>query len=212
MPIFFFMLAVGVIIIVAQFYFSKEAKVTRRLNKYQATAVNLFKEGEYGKIVGKIKPIGEVLRAPLSDRACVYFHIVVVEGSGKSRSTIIDEEVSQSFLLDVEGQLVYVKKGKVNSFLEKDRKFNSGTFNDAAKNLDAYLRSKGRSSTNFIGLNKTMKYDEGVLEPGEKVAVLGYGSWMKADQLGLQTNSGKILVVNSGKEPIYLSDKKSVTG
>jgi hypothetical protein len=136
----------------------------------------------------------------------------VEESTGKSRYTTIDEEVSQSFLLDVEGQLVYVKKGQVKSLLEKDRKFNSGTFNNAAKNLDAYLRSKGRTSTNFLGLNKEMKYEEGVLEPGEKIAVLGYGTWRKAEQMGQQTDSGKILVLDSGVEPIYLSDKKSVIG
>ena len=61
--------------------------------------------------------------------------------------------------------------------------FNSGTFKDPSEKLDHYLQSFGQESIGFLGLNKSIRYEEGILENDEEVAVCGDGSWRDLSEL-----------------------------
>jgi hypothetical protein len=60
-----------------------------------------------------------------------------------------------------------------NVILDQQNVATSGTFNDASPYLKAFLASRGLSSTSWLGFNKTMRYNEEVLSPGDPVYALG---------------------------------------
>jgi len=83
---------------------------------------------------------------------------------------------------------------------------------DATDNLERYLNKKGEKSEGFLGLNKTLRYKEGVLERGEKIAVFGKGIWKDGAFLNLPEKYKKILEVTASEESaVYLSDDPNTT-
>ncbi len=88
-----------------------------------------------------------------------------------------------------------------------DAKFSSGTFNDPSNRLIQYLEQFGKESTGMLGFNKTLRFREGILEIGEKVAVLGEGRWKDVYEPDLPVSFGRVLYIQATKEmPIFLSD------
>jgi hypothetical protein len=60
-----------------------------------------------------------------------------------------------------------------NVLLDKQNVASSGTFNDAAPHLEAFLQSRGLKSTSWLGFNKSMRDEEEVLAPGDPLYALG---------------------------------------
>lgn len=208
-------IVIGVIIF-ASSYFSKSARIKRKIKNAPLKKISDVKDGETAKIIGSVEIVGQPLIAPLSGRKCSYYHIKVeqkVSGNKSSHwKTIIEEEVPGKFVLRDGKDCAFIDKNAIETYLVKDRKYSSGFLNDADDVLEKYLQNHGHKSENFFGLNKTLRYSEGVLEPGEKVAVLGTGKWINAEDLYLPTNYYKILKMKSSEnEGLYLSDDPETT-
>lgn len=161
-------------------YFSEAAKIRRALKAAQKKTIAEVTQGEVAKIVGRVRPITELLRAPLSGRRCVYFEATVEEyrSSGKSGSwveIIRESEVSDFLVEDGTGRAL-VKTSMMKALLRKDTELTSGFLNDASADLEAFLRRHGRESKGWV-FNKSLRYKEGVFEPGETVSVLGQAKW-----------------------------------
>lgn len=164
--------------------------------------ISQFKNGQRGKIVGKLDFFDAPLISPLTGRECSYYHVVIKEhrrrGKSSSWVTIIDERRNVDFMIQEGEYSALVSSQNIQGMLVKDGKFKSGTFNDATPHLNAFLERHGRSSTGMLGFNKSLKYHEGILEKGEEVAVLGTGMW--------ENSESKVLLVNADQEPVYVSD------
>lgn len=170
-----------------------------------------FKNDDIAKVRGEVKFVKEPLIAPLTGRACEHYRIVVEEQrrSGKSRSwhTIIEEEESSNFLVKEGSHYALMDHKNRKCYLVPDAKYNSGFLNDATPELEAFLNKHGKSSEGFLGMNKTIRYREGVLEEGELVAVTGMGRWMETAYFNLNLETDKILVLVAPEgDEIYLSD------
>ncbi|HVH47609.1 MAG TPA: hypothetical protein VM925_34975, partial [Labilithrix sp.] len=119
-----------------------------------------------------------LLQAPFSGRHAVWCRITVQElrRSGKSSywHTILTEVDGRLFLVDDgSGQLARVIPMGANVLLDKQNVASSGTFNDAAPHLEAFLQSRGLKSTSWIGFNKSMRYEEELLVPQDALYALG---------------------------------------
>lgn len=203
--------AVLIAILLIASYYSRKAIVKRALKKAQYRRIHHFKEGETAKIVGTVECIDEPLIAPLSGRKCAhyYIHIQQYVSSGKSGhwKTLIEEEVSGTFVLRDGSSCAFIEDANKKSYIVQDREYRSGLWNDATDHLEVFLNGRGHKSENFLGLNKKMRYIEGVLEPGEKTAVLGSGHWKNAQLAGLPGHYGNILIISAGDDhTIYISD------
>ena len=160
----------------------ERARHRRKLRKAPRLPIAEVKEGQLAKVAGTLRLAEEpALEAPLSGRPCAFFEVEVEErqSSGKSSHwvTIIKEYESQQriFVEDETGKaLVTLMAPEV--VLTMDAHYESGFLNDASPRLTAFLMRHGHSSEGWV-FNKTIRYKEGVLEPGELVAVLGRGSW-----------------------------------
>lgn len=116
--------------------------------------------------------------APFSKRPAVWFRVKVDEqrSSGKSShwKTIISEEDSRPFLVDDRsGQIARVFPLGAEVILTSELIATSGTLNDATPELEEFLARRGHKSTSWLGFNKTLRYEEELLEAGDTLYALG---------------------------------------
>lgn len=208
-----FMIFVSVIFGAAMYgiFFSKKSKVKRKLKKASSSNIGNFKDLEVAKIIGTIEPIGEPLIAPLSKRPCVFFH-VHVEEENDGWTTLIEQEVGSKFLIRDGEHYAYINGVDMECYVVLDKKYSSGFANDATVDLERFLNSHGQECENFLGLNKSLRYLEGILEGDEQVAVFGSGVWREAAELDLPKEYGKVLEIIAPEESaVYVSDDPDTT-
>ena len=205
---------IAILIGVGYYYFNKRAIIKRKLQKASHKTIKSFKDNEIGKFTGNIKLIIEPYFAPLSNRICAYYHVIVEEKKSDSWETIIEEETSlaHEFLIRDGDYYAYITDYNIKHHIIKDRNYSSGTFNNATTNLKKILNKYGYESEGALGFNKNIQYEEGVLEVDEEVAVFGKGVWKDAIELNLPEKYGQVLEITStDKGPIYISDDPSTT-
>ncbi|KOS05225.1 hypothetical protein AM493_03615 [Flavobacterium akiainvivens] len=204
---FIILVAVLVGIIALASTFSSKAIVRRRLKKGTLRRLADFKSGETGKVVGIVEFVDEPLEAPLSGRECAWYNVHILERGNKSAHTIVQEQRKVRFVLRDGDKVAYIDSDYIESYVVEDQEYNSGTFNDATERLENYLRQHGQKSEGFLGMNKGIRYVEGVLEKGESVAILGEGHWRDAESVGLPKEYGMVLAITPADgKPVYLSD------
>ena len=215
LPFILFFAIIIAIIIFSQ-VFSKKAIVKRRLKKAEFKKIPEFKGNNIAKIVGTVELGDTHLIAPLSGRKCCFYYVHVEEkvSSGKSSrwKSLIEEEVSDKILVKEDSRYAYINDEFIKCYIVQDRNFSSGFWNGASKHLESYLHSHGFSSEGFWGMNKTLRYKEGVIEDGEELAIFGRGVWKDATELDLEDKYGKVLEITAPDgEPVYFSDDTDTT-
>lgn len=167
---------VGVFLFV-RWWFSTDQEARRAMRALAVHRIDDVLTGQKARIVGEVEPL-RTIHAPLSGRACVYWRVHVEEyrRSGKNGRwhTIVDEHEGVDFLLRDGDQKALIKAAYVHPVLERDGSWSSGVMNEAAPELKAFLAERGHSTEGWV-FNKSMRYREGVAEPGELVAVVGVG-------------------------------------
>ena len=131
------------------------------------------------EIKGRVVP-GEqgLVQTPFSGRHAVWTRVTVQELRSSGRNsywhTLLTEMDGRIFMVDDgSGQLARVIPAGANVILDKVNIASSGTFNDAQPHLEQFLVSRGLKSTSWLGLNKSMRYEEELLAPGDPVYALG---------------------------------------
>lgn len=212
-------LMVGLALLVNKF--SNKEVVKEQLKKAKKKQISSVENGETVKIVGKVEVLGNPLIAPLSGRKCCYYNVLIEEkvgndGSsesiGHSWKTIIKEEVLGEFVIRDGDDYAIIDTPEVKVYSVEDKSYWSGFRNDPTDRLEKYLKYHGHSSTFFFGMNKTIRYKEGVLEEGEVIGVLGMASWKEIDQENFSIPAKKILTLSSsGENPfVHLSDDPDI--
>ncbi|HEX2573970.1 MAG TPA: DUF3592 domain-containing protein [Polyangia bacterium] len=165
----------GVGLILAVF-FSKRARSLRALKKLPATSIRDAQVGQRVKIVGRLVHGENTLTAPLSGRSCACYCVTVRVESGKNSRQILEEIRSTDFFVeDGSGKALVRLAGRgAQLLIMEDVHRRSGIFKDPTPELEALLARHGESSRGGLGIfNRALKYMEGVLEQGERVAVMG---------------------------------------
>ncbi len=156
------------------------------------------------------------LSSPLSHRKCAYYNVHIEQkvSSGKNShwKTLIEKSDSNKFIIRGANGCAYINGERQKKHIVMDREFSSGFMDDPLPHLEEYLKENGHESENFIGMNKTIRYSEGVLELGEKVAVLGKGEWKTPEELDLPSELGKVLAITDyGDDYVYFTDELETT-
>ena len=167
------------------YYFSSKKVIIRTLSKIPERRVSNLRTNELSKLSGKALHVKDPLIAPYSQRKCVFYQIKIQQkiSTGKSSrwKTLVEEERFQDFFLENNGDMVIVKPianpKDYKCYLVKDSKQNSGTFNDASPKFEAVLKAYNIDSSTWLGFNKTLNYEEGIIEVGEYITVAGIANW-----------------------------------
>jgi hypothetical protein len=130
-----------------------------------------------GNIVTSEKGLVE---APLSGRQAVWTRVTVEQyhsGSGNDpghTSTVLNEVNGRPFLVeDNSGEMARIIPDGANVVLDQQSIGNSGQFNDAPPGFEEFLNARGLSSKGFFGFNKTMRFYEELLTPGDPLYARG---------------------------------------
>lgn len=213
----FFLVALTIMAIVAayQYWFSEAAKVRRALKSAPRMRIAQAPQGSVVKIAGRVRPVGPLLRAPISGRPCVYFEVIVEQYRSSGRSgyweRLIRETDVRDFLLEDGSGRALVQTIDMRVVAVYDNERRSGFMNDASPELKAFLASHGQSSEGIL-FNKTLRYKEAVFEPNETVSALGVARW-EHDPDPTEAGTGyrdmpKRLVIESRPEgPVLASDE-----
>ena len=152
------------------------APTERAIKKAAKRRVADVREGEQARIVGTVE-IEAPIAAPLSGRECAFWTVLIEEkGLSDMWSTVLSEQGGVDFhVRDESGRaLVRLHADHVEPSLTHDRHFTSGAFTDAGPRLEAFLAQHGQTSKGWV-MNKRMRYREGVVSAGERVAVVRSG-------------------------------------
>lgn len=202
--IFILIIFAGVII----YFFDDKRRTIRLMSSLKNSNINNLKINELIKVSGKAKSIREPLIVPYSKRKCVYYLIKIEEEKGDDDNsywrTIIKEEKTQEFLLEKNGDIVFVKLNNspknYKSQIIIDKKVTSGTFNDATHEFESLLKKYNLKSTGFLGFNKQLRYTESIIEVGEEITIAGFIKWKNINKTINGYSYSKIPSIESSKQ------------
>lgn len=189
--------------------------VETELSKKPKSSIAGFREGTSGRISGSVVYGGRTLKAPLSGRLCSYYHVRVerdIGGRNSQYHTIMEEKKAGDVIIRDGDAYALVQTGKLmESYIVPDKAFSSGFLNDAGPAMEAYLHKYGQSSEDFLGMNRDLRYHEGVLEEGETLNVSGKGLWKSTKDLKLKLPVDKVLlIVPFGEESVVMTDDTGI--
>lgn len=180
MPAFFIfggiLFVIGVIVTLTNL---KNWKRRQRIIQTPTTPIAHAPGNALVEIKGRVLPSEQgIVQTPFSGRHAVWTRITVQELRSSGRNsywhTLLVEADGRVFMVDDgSGQFARVMPAGANVMLDKMNVASSGTFNDAQPHLEAFLLSRGLKSTSWLGLNKSMRYEEELIAPGDPVYALG---------------------------------------
>jgi len=216
-----FVLAIGAVVALLFWWFSADQRAKRAMRGVPKRSIADVVEGERARIVGSVD-VREPIYAPLSGRPCAYWRVTVEEkrSSGKNsywRKIVDEHEGVDFFLTDGTGK-AKIEVMHAQPVLAHDARGGSGFLNDPTPELESFLAERGHDTQGWI-FNKTIRYREGVAEPGELVAVVGTGRWERDPDEKAQAGAGyreasmpQRLVMQAPRDgsPLLLSDEHDV--
>ena len=201
-------------IFISSVFRNKKAIINNNIKKEVYKRIDQFTDGETAKITGVIEYVGETLIAPLSGKECAYYYVRVEKSelAGKQRrlTTILEENATKTFVIRDGDKYAFINDKNIKSFIVRDIDYTSGILVDIPKLFEAYLKKNNEKGNGFLGLNRTLRFQEGLLKKGDEVIVSGQGKWLSAIEAGLPDHYGNVLVITGGNEPVYLSNDMGI--
>ena len=210
---------IGLLIVFLSYYFNTKQKVIRTLSKLPIKRISSLKTNEFSRINGKALHVKEPLIAPFSKRKCIFYTMKIEQKKSNGKSTywrtLVKEEKVQEFFLEKNGDFVIVNPTQnpknYKSHLVIDKKTNSGTFNDPTPEFEALLKHYNINSEGFFGLNKQLRYFEGIIEIGEQITVAGIAKWKSLKEPIEGYNYSKIAELESSdKQKLIITDLPNI--
>jgi hypothetical protein len=210
--------AIAIIGFVA-YYFNGKQVIIRTLSKIPHKPASSLKTNELSKVTGKALHVEAPLKAPFTERKCVFYQIIIEQkvSNGKSShwKTLVKEEKFQDFFVDTNGDFVIVKPQELPRnyicHLVKDKEASSGTFDDPTPKFVNLLNRYNINPENYFGFNKRLRYKEGIIAVGERITVAGIAKWKSLNEPLPEYPYSKIATLESeGKQKLIITDLPDV--
>ena len=199
-------LGVGVFLFFKGFGWLKSKRLIENIptSKIRSIAMGLVEV--YGRIVPFVE---KLLKSPFTDRNCVYFRFSIQElkSSGKhSRWVTVKKGVEYvPFYVEDETGRVLVDPGGSKVELLRDNEFRSGFMRDPPDGVKRFLMKSGLNFESFFGMNRTMRYRESFIEPGDMLYVMGTaGDNPFVDEGTVEGGAGDIMI-RKGQSRFFIS-------
>jgi E3 ubiquitin ligase len=191
---------VGVGIVAGRIYFSDRARVGRAIASAKRVDAAAAPDRQSVKIEGKLRYGEETVVAPFSGRVCAVYEVEVHERRGKHWRLVARERFAKDFWVEDESGRALVQAPVSQLRVVSDTHHRSGVWTDATPALEQFLVRIGQTSKGFF-LNRTLRYREGVMEAGERVAVCGYAR---------REGDGRVVIKERPPTPLIVSDDPAV--
>lgn len=200
---------IGFVLFFVGMYFQKRRRLIADTptSKIRSLAMGLV------EIFGQVIPReNEVFKSPFTDNDCVYYRYTIEEykSSGKNSHwvTIKKEEQRTLFYLKDETGRVLVDPTGAQIDAKKDFEFQSSLGKDPPEQVIRFLTAHHLSHEGFLGLNKTMRYQETIITPNDSLYVMGTAgaNLHKKEEQGNHVES---IMIQKGtlEKHYYISDK-----
>ena len=171
----------------------------------------------FREIRGTVQPSDDVVKAPWSGDACVYFEFKVVgerdrprHRTGKQYATWVtvvhDRQFRHCVLGDDTGRCT-VDLERAELILDPDSHTRSGFLRDAPEELEGALQRRYGTSARGRAFNHAMRVEETVIKRGDRLYALGQVSGSAASGFTI-TSGGPLFLVSSRRESELLSGLK----
>lgn len=201
-----------------------EWKLGRRLRRAARVSLADATDGMLVKVVGTLRypPDVELLRAPISNRACCYHHVFVGEQKLVGRSAklinLVDEGSSlPSCLIEADGKTAIVELAGAEVLLDLDRLYTSGLLEGGQRPplLAPFLAAHGIDSKGVV-FDRRIVCNEGILQQGERIVVLArcvreLDPTADARTSGYREAPTRLRLVAPPDAPLLLSDRRRLT-
>ena len=136
-------------------------------------------ENQTVRLTGVLRHVDpdNALEAPISLRACAAWHVTASRQDDEDWTKVLDVCESQSFILEDGDDVAYVDATTLELLLLADADEKNGFMRAIAPHVAAFLRSHD-VDINGILFQKPVRVQEGVLEEGERITVVGRGRWV----------------------------------
>ena len=164
----------------------------------------------YGEVV---LAEGKILKSPFTASDCVYYKYTVEEkiSTGKSshwRTIASGEYGTQFYLRDDTGSALVDPKG-AEIDIPVDWHVGSGLGQDPPESVKMFLGTQKINFEGFFGMNKTMRYKEYYIAPGDKLYVMGMAGDNPFLEEAWAKSSAEDIMMQKGEEGevYYISDR-----
>jgi len=194
-----------------RYYFNRDARVKRGLGKVPRGRLAGLVAGSVVKVVGRLDYVSEPVVAPLSQRRCAYYELTIEEwrrrGRGSEWVPVVEQTSHRDFVVRDGKAAALVRASAAEIAVHKDEHDATGITKSPTPELAALLEQHGQSATGFFGVNRRLRFREGVLEAGEHVAVCGAARRYSGPSLATAGGPPIEWVFEPAAEiPLYVSD------
>jgi hypothetical protein len=197
-----FVLVVGVVVLLWGMYFSDVRLRRRALQRAVTADPATATEGSLVKLVGTVLEEGPMLEGPLSGRPCKAYRCeVLVQVGSLGRGHTFEVPASVPFSLRDGSDVVEVRTDRVALALALDR------FESAHLRGEVSARARGLlAGRGYDAEARVVSASEGVLQVGERVAVLGVARWVAAPGSGYRGSDRRLVLEAPRGGELVISD------
>lgn len=186
-------------------------KMKRLIQRLPKTPLSSLQPGLV-EMHGRVKSAGaQNLVAPLSKKECVYYDFYVEEERGKHDKILANGRAEQPFWVTDGGNSVLVDpKGNAEIEIKPKLKGSTGGFNKViSPEIQKFLDEKGIKQKSFLGFNRTIRYEETTLVPGDELFIIGTAKPLTQTLPNKPQDAITNLMIGDGskKSIFYISDR-----
>jgi hypothetical protein len=210
MPFVFILCALvtGIGLFVGGFKWSEEKRLIENTptSKVRSLAMGMV------EVFGEAVPAkGSLLKGPLSSKDCVYYKYEIQEQRKSKNSTywatIRSGEERKPFYIKDETGTVLVDPNGASLELPQDFEFHSSWGKDPPETVMNFLKTNKISFEGWFGINKTMRFIEYIIAPGDKLFVMGTAGDNPYVEEGTAQFSAADIMIQKAKSLFFISDK-----
>lgn len=210
-----YLIVVVLFLAIIYFYNSNQQSysIKKMIRKRKAKDMKDVLDGEEVRIKGKIVFVGKTLLAPLSQRKCVYYQVLVNDSSAQKEILKNHLHLSETRATDIvlfDGlHYAIINKQKLQAHVLFDHSQSSGFWQITSEELVAFLKRKVGRTKDYVGWSLDLFAEESVLEEGETVEVLGTAKWKSSSLFKeLRIPADEVLYIEPAADNgVYLTDE-----
>jgi hypothetical protein len=197
----------GICVFIFGLYLFKKKRLIEDIptSKIRSIAMGLV------EIYGKIVPADKILTSPFTQKNCVYYRYLIerLENSEKSSKWVKikeGEDRTLFYLQDETGKVLVDPKG-AEIDIPPSFEFTSGIGKDPPQQIKNFLQANKISFEGFLGINKTMRFREYILEPNNNLYIMGTAGDNPFMEEGWAQTGIEDVMIQKGENIYYISDK-----
>lgn len=204
-----FLILAGIVLFLVGLYFQKRKRLIADTptSKIRSLAMGLV------EIFGQVMPLqNKVFKSPFTDKDCVYYRYTIEEyrSSGKNSHWVTIKKAEQRtlFYLQDDTGMVLIDPTGAQIEAKKDFEFQSSLGKDPPEQVIRFLSASNLTYEGFLGLNKTMRYQETIITPDDTLYIMGTAGTNPYKNEGHTNHVDSIMIQKGTSEKhYYISDK-----